>query len=80
MFVLVVLYVHHTWSLISRQDHRLTVFENNVLRRKSVPNGEEVIEELPLFSHVSFFLPFTVSGFRIQTLSVCLAIILCSLN
>ena len=41
----VVLYGYETWSLISREERRLTVFENRVLRRIFVPKGDEVTGE-----------------------------------
>jgi hypothetical protein len=37
----VVLYGCETWSLISREEHRLRVFENRVLRRVFGPKREE---------------------------------------
>jgi hypothetical protein len=39
----VVLYGCETWSLALREEHRLRVFENRVLRRMSVLKREEVI-------------------------------------
>jgi hypothetical protein len=38
----VVLYGCETWSLILREEHRLRVFENRVLRRIFGPKREEV--------------------------------------
>jgi hypothetical protein len=38
--VTVVLYECETWSLTSREDHRLRVFENRALRRISGPKRE----------------------------------------
>jgi hypothetical protein len=38
-----VLYGCETWSLTLREEHRLKVFENRVLRRLFRPNREEVI-------------------------------------
>jgi hypothetical protein len=38
----VVLYRCETWSLISREEHRLRVFENKVLRRIFGPKRDEV--------------------------------------
>jgi hypothetical protein len=38
----VVLYGCGTWSLILREEHRLRVFENRVLRRKCGPKRDEV--------------------------------------
>jgi hypothetical protein len=41
----VVLYGCGTWSVTLREEHRLTVFENKVLRRIFGPKRDEVIEE-----------------------------------
>jgi hypothetical protein len=41
----VVLYGCETWSLTLREEHRLSVFENRVLRRISGPKREEVTGE-----------------------------------
>jgi hypothetical protein len=38
----VVLYGHETWSLPLREEHRLRVFENRVLRRIFGPKRDEV--------------------------------------
>jgi hypothetical protein len=38
----IVLYGCETWSLTLREEHRLTVFENMVLRRIFGPKGDEV--------------------------------------
>jgi hypothetical protein len=38
----VVLYGFETWSLTLREEHRLTMFENRVLRRIFVPKRDEV--------------------------------------
>jgi hypothetical protein len=38
----VVLYGCETWSLISREEHRVRVFENRVLRRIFRPKKDEV--------------------------------------
>jgi hypothetical protein len=38
----VVLYGWETWSLTLREEHRLRVFENGVLRRIFGPKGDEV--------------------------------------
>jgi hypothetical protein len=38
----VVLYAFETWSLILREESRLMVFENRVLRRIFVPKRDEV--------------------------------------
>jgi hypothetical protein len=40
----VVLYGCETWSLISREEHRLRMFENRVLRRIFGPKRDEVTE------------------------------------
>jgi hypothetical protein len=42
----VVLYGCETWSLTLREEHRLRVFENRVLRRIFGPKRDEVTEEL----------------------------------
>jgi hypothetical protein len=44
-FVIVVLYGYETWSLTLREEHRLTVFENKVLRRIFRPKRDEVTGE-----------------------------------
>jgi hypothetical protein len=41
----VVLYGCETWSLTLREEHRLRVFENRVLRRTFGPEGHEVTGE-----------------------------------
>jgi hypothetical protein len=41
----VVLYGCETWSLTLREEHRLRVFENRVLRRIFGPKRDEVTEE-----------------------------------
>ena len=41
----VVLYDCKTWSFILREDYRLRVFENRVLRRKLGPRRDEVTGE-----------------------------------
>ena len=41
----VVLYGCETWSLTLREEHRLKVFENRVLRRKFGPKGDGVTGE-----------------------------------
>jgi hypothetical protein len=40
-----VLYRCETWSLTLREEHRLSVFENGVLRRISGPKWDEVTGE-----------------------------------
>jgi hypothetical protein len=42
----VVLYACETWSLTLREEHRLRVFENRVLRRIFGPKRNEVMGEL----------------------------------
>jgi hypothetical protein len=42
----VVLYECETWSLTLREEHRLRVFENRVLRRIFGPNRDEVTGKL----------------------------------
>jgi hypothetical protein len=39
----VVLYGYETWSPTLREEHRLKMFENKVLRRISGPKGNEKI-------------------------------------
>jgi hypothetical protein len=41
----VVLHGCETWSLALREEHRLSMFENIVLRRTFVPNRDEVMGE-----------------------------------
>jgi hypothetical protein len=41
----VVLYGCETWSLTLKEEHRLRVFENRVLRRIFGPKRDEVTEE-----------------------------------
>jgi len=41
----VVMYGCETWSLILREEHRLRVFENRVLRRVFGPKRDEVTGE-----------------------------------
>jgi hypothetical protein len=40
-----VLYGYETWSLTLREEHRLGVFKNRMLRRIFVPKGDEVTGE-----------------------------------
>jgi hypothetical protein len=42
--MIVVLYGCETWSLALREEHRLRVFENRVLRRIFGPKRDEVTE------------------------------------
>jgi hypothetical protein len=44
MVLLVILYGFETWSLPLREEYRLSVFENRVLRRISGPKRDEVTE------------------------------------
>jgi hypothetical protein len=50
----VVLYGCETWSLTLREEHRLRVFENRVLRRIFGPKREEVIREWRTMHNGSF--------------------------
>jgi hypothetical protein len=43
IIIIVVLYGCETWSLTLREEHRLKVFENNVLRRIFRPKRDEVM-------------------------------------
>jgi hypothetical protein len=43
--ILPVLYGYETWSLTLREEHRLRVFENRVLRRVFGPKKDEVMGE-----------------------------------
>jgi hypothetical protein len=45
MILPVILYGCETWSLTLREEHRLRVFENRVLRRIFGPKRDEVTEE-----------------------------------
>jgi hypothetical protein len=45
IILLVVLYGCETWSLTLREEHRLRVFENRLLRRIFVPKRDEVMGE-----------------------------------
>ena len=52
----VVLYGCETWSLTLREERRLRVFENRVLRRVFGPKTDEVIlheDQYTLFNHIS---------------------------
>jgi hypothetical protein len=44
IILLVVLYGCETWSLTQREEHRLRVFENRVLRRIFGPKRDEVAQ------------------------------------
>jgi hypothetical protein len=44
VILLVVLYGCETWSLTLREEHRLRVFENRVLRRIFEPRRNEITE------------------------------------
>jgi hypothetical protein len=46
IIIAVVLYGCETWSVTLREEHRLRVFENRVLRRIFVPKRDEVTGEL----------------------------------
>jgi hypothetical protein len=45
IILLFVLYGHKTWSLTLREERRLRVFENGVLRRIFGPKRDKVIRE-----------------------------------
>jgi hypothetical protein len=45
VYAVVVLYGCETWSLTLREEHRLRVFENTVLRRIFGPKRDEVTGE-----------------------------------
>jgi hypothetical protein len=45
----VVLYGCEAWSLTLREEHRLRVFENRVLRRIVEPNRDQVMREWEKF-------------------------------
>jgi hypothetical protein len=49
-----VLYGCETWSLTLREEHRLSVFENRVLRRIFGPKRDEVMGELENYIIKSF--------------------------
>jgi len=40
----IILYGCETWSLTPREEHRLTAFENRVLRKIIKPEGQKAIE------------------------------------
>jgi len=46
MLLLVVLYMCETWSLTSREEHKVQVFENKALKTIFGCKGDEVIEQL----------------------------------
>jgi hypothetical protein len=48
----VVLYVCETWSLTLREEHRLRVFENRIVRRVFGPKRDEVMGEWRMFYNV----------------------------
>jgi hypothetical protein len=45
MYIKIILPVGETWSLTLREEHRLRVFENRVLRRIFGPKRDEVTGE-----------------------------------
>jgi hypothetical protein len=59
IILLVVLYVCETWSLTLKEEHRLSVLENRVLRKIFGPKRDEVTgewrklhnEELHIYTH-----------------------------
>jgi len=63
MILPVVLYGCETWSFTLREEHRLWVFENRVLRRIFAPKRDEVTrdlkrlydEEFMLYTHYQIF-------------------------
>jgi hypothetical protein len=50
----VVLYGYETWSLMFREEHRLRMYENRVLRRMFGPKREKVTEEGRRLHNVKF--------------------------
>jgi hypothetical protein len=52
----VVLYVCETWLLTLKEEHRLTVFKNRVLRRIFGPNRDEVTGEWITLHNEKFML------------------------
>jgi hypothetical protein len=52
----VILYGCETWSLTLREDHRLRVFENRVLRRIFGPKRDEVTGECRKLHNGSFII------------------------
>jgi hypothetical protein len=53
--ILPVLYGYETWSLTLREEHRLRVLENRVLRRIFGPKRDEVIGEWRKFHNEEFY-------------------------
>ena len=51
-----VLYGRETWSLTFREEHRLVVFENRVLRKIFGPKGVEVTKEWKMNSFMIWLL------------------------
>jgi hypothetical protein len=49
IILLLVLHECETWSLTLREEHKLRVFENRVLRRIFVPRRDEVMGEWRTF-------------------------------
>jgi hypothetical protein len=56
----VVLYGCDTWSLTLREEHRLRVFENRVLRRIFGPKRDEVTGNLHNEEFLNFYSPPSV--------------------
>jgi hypothetical protein len=54
IILLVVLYGRETWSLTLREEHRLRVFENRVLRRIFGPKRDEVTGEWRILHNEEF--------------------------
>jgi hypothetical protein len=57
----VVLYGCETWSLTLREENRLRVFENRVLRRIFVPNRDEVRGGSCIMRSFRFYTPPQIS-------------------
>jgi hypothetical protein len=57
-----------TWSLTSREEHGLKVFENRLLRRISGPKRDEVMGEWRTLQngefHNKYFSPTTISHIK----------------
>jgi hypothetical protein len=52
----VVLYAHETWSLTLREEHRVIVLENRVLRRIFGPKRDDVMGEWRKLHNESFII------------------------
>jgi hypothetical protein len=66
----VVLYGCETWSLTLREEHRLRVFENRVLRSIFIPKRDEVMGEWRKFLnkelHDLYFLPSIIRIIKLR--------------